>query len=122
MMSIKGFEAGRNIAMKVPPHQYEATVRFYRDILGFELERDEPAAAAFKFGSCVLWIDSVPGLSQAEIWLEIVTDDLERAAQAMQAPGISRCDEIESLPEGMRAFWIMNPASIVHLVCAKEEA
>jgi len=29
------FEAGRNIALKVPPHQYEATVAFYRDVLGF---------------------------------------------------------------------------------------
>ena len=27
------FEAGDNIAMKIPPHQYDATVRFYRDIL-----------------------------------------------------------------------------------------
>ncbi len=27
------FEGGRNIAMKVPPHQHEATVRFYRDVL-----------------------------------------------------------------------------------------
>ncbi|HBR99063.1 MAG TPA: hypothetical protein DD979_17040 [Gammaproteobacteria bacterium] len=30
------FQAGRNIAMKVPPHQYDATVRFYRDTLGFQ--------------------------------------------------------------------------------------
>lgn len=28
------FEAGRNIAMKVPPHVYDATVRFYREVLG----------------------------------------------------------------------------------------
>lgn len=26
------FSAGRNMAMKVPSHQYEATVRFYRDV------------------------------------------------------------------------------------------
>jgi catechol 2,3-dioxygenase-like lactoylglutathione lyase family enzyme len=30
------FAAGRNIAMKVPPHQYEATVGFYRDVLGLK--------------------------------------------------------------------------------------
>ena len=26
------FSGGKNIAMKVPPHQYEATVAFYRDV------------------------------------------------------------------------------------------
>lgn len=30
------FAAGRNIAMKVPPHLYEATVQFYRDVLGLK--------------------------------------------------------------------------------------
>lgn len=28
------FSGGRNIAMKVPPHVWEETVTFYRDILG----------------------------------------------------------------------------------------
>lgn len=28
------FAGGRNIAMKVPPCQYAAAVRFYRDVLG----------------------------------------------------------------------------------------
>ena len=27
------FSGGRNIALKVPPHRYEATVGFYRDVL-----------------------------------------------------------------------------------------
>lgn len=116
-MNPKGFEAGRNIAMKVPPHQYEATVRFYRDTLGFESASAEPQAVAFKFGSCTLWIDSVAGLSQAEIWLEVVTDDVEKGAEALRAQGVVRCDEIEPLPRGFSGFWIMNPASIVHLVC-----
>jgi hypothetical protein len=31
------FVGGRNIAMKVPPHLYEATVQFYRDVVGLGL-------------------------------------------------------------------------------------
>ncbi len=31
------FRGGHNIAMKVPPHQFEATVNFYRDVLGLPL-------------------------------------------------------------------------------------
>ena len=27
---------GRNIALKVPPHLYDATVQFYRDVVGLE--------------------------------------------------------------------------------------
>ncbi|MGD8293677.1 MAG: VOC family protein [Desulfobacterales bacterium] len=30
------FSPGKNIAMKVPTHEYDNTVAFYRDILGFE--------------------------------------------------------------------------------------
>lgn len=33
------FSGGRNIAMKVPPHQYEATLRFYVEVLGLEEAR-----------------------------------------------------------------------------------
>lgn len=30
-----GFRPGRNIAMKVPAHEYEQTAAFYRDVLEF---------------------------------------------------------------------------------------
>ena len=42
------FQGGKNIAMKVPPHQHEATVRFYRDLLGLE-QIDGPAGDAVRF-------------------------------------------------------------------------
>lgn len=121
-MNSKGFAAGGNIAVKVPPHQYEATVLFYRDILGFEQLKTEAHSTAFKFGVCTLWIDSVPTVSQAEVWLEVVTNDLDQAAKALEVPGVVRCDEIEPLPEGFQGFWIMNPASIVHLVCDSSQS
>lgn len=118
-MTVK-FQGGKNIAMKVPPHQYDATVRFYREILGLE-QIAGPAgdAVGFKFGSNNLWIDKVPGMSQAELWLEIVTDDTAAAARRLEDAGIARCDEIEKLGSNFDGYWISSPASIIHLVDAQ---
>ncbi|MFC6489555.1 VOC family protein [Nitratireductor sp. GCM10026969] len=116
------FNGGRNIAMKVPPHQYEATVAFYRDILGLEpIEHHQPAIG-FKFGMNQLWIDRAPGMSQAELWLEVVTDDIGAAEEHLRQAGIARCDEIEDLGEGFAGFWISSPASIIHLIDLKSGA
>lgn len=116
------FSVGRNIAMKVPPHQYEATVHFYRAVLGLKEITKHAPAVGFEFGSNNLWIDRVPGMSQAEIWLEVVTNDISAAAEQLQAAGVVRCDDIEPLSEGFQAFWISSPASIVHLVCKDTES
>lgn len=119
-----GFKPGRNMAMKIPPHEYEQTVMFYRDILG--LKDITPAATdveqtpRFEFGDKVLWLDCVAGISQAEIWLEIVTDDIEQASAWLHKHHCVRRDEIEPLPEDFRGFWFSNPANIIHLVSAPE--
>ena len=107
--------------MKVPPHQHEATVRFYREVLGLE-EIGGPSgdAVGFKFGPNNLWIDKVPSMSQAELWLEIVTDDTAEAARVLSAAGVARCDEIERLGEEFDGYWISSPASVIHLVDAKQ--
>jgi hypothetical protein len=115
------FSGGKNIAMKVPPHQHEATVRFYGELLGLE-QIGGPAgdAVGFKFGANNLWIDKTPGISQAELWLEIVTDDTAEAASILEGAGIVRCDEIEELGSDFDGYWITSPASIVHLVDARQ--
>lgn len=61
-------------------------------------------------------------LSQAETWLEIVTDDLSGAEKLLAAEGVVRCDEIEALPDGFQGFWISNPAAIVHMLCKDEQS
>lgn len=118
------YAPGRNIAMKVPAHEYEQTVAFYRDALGLpELDDSVPSStesSRFAFGDKILWIDRVPGLSQAELWLEVVTDDVELAASHLEANGCARRDEIEPLPPGFRGFWVSNPANIIHLVTTPE--
>jgi catechol 2,3-dioxygenase-like lactoylglutathione lyase family enzyme len=113
------FQPGRNIAMKVPAHEYAGTIAFYRETLGLKeltpSDADGEQTPRFDFGGKVLWLDCVPGISQAEIWLEVVTDDLERAAAHLEGHDCARRDEIEPLPEGFRAFWISSPTNIIHL-------
>ena len=116
------FAGGRNIALKVPPHQYDATIRFYRDVIGLKPLDNHPPAVGFEFGANQLWIDRVPGLSQAEIWLELTTSDIAAAAARLDSAQVVRCDEIEALPGDLPAFWISSPASIVHLVCKRDES
>lgn len=111
------FKGGRNIAMKTPPHQFDATVAFYRDTLGLQQIESLKPDIVFQFGSNQLWIDNVPGMSQAEIWLEVIAEDAHAAAEHLEANGVVRCDAIEPLPENMSAFWISSPAQIIHLVC-----
>ena len=62
------FTSGKNIAMKVPVHEFHATVAFYRDILGFEevdtSTRDDIESVTFKFGEKNLWIDKSLALAR----------------------------------------------------------
>lgn len=117
------FSGGRNIAMKIPPHRYDATVAFYRDVLRLPpIAGPAGDAIGFEFGQCNLWIDNCPGLSQAEIWLEVVTPHTEAAAEVLQEAGIARRDEIEDLGTGFDGFWISSPADLIHLVDAREQS
>ena len=119
------FEAGENIAIKVPAHEYDQTVSFYQDILGLERKNakstDEYHTAVFKFGDKNLWVDRISSMSQAEIWLEIRTDNAEHAATYLDQCKVSRCDDIERLPEGFKGIWISGPSNIVHLITEKVE-
>jgi catechol 2,3-dioxygenase-like lactoylglutathione lyase family enzyme len=107
---------GVNIAMKVPPHQYEATIAFYRDVVGLKPIENKAPAIGFELGSNQLWIDEAPGMSQAEVWLELYSDDFPTAAAHLAKAGAIQCNAIEPLPEGFRGGWFINPANIVHMV------
>jgi catechol 2,3-dioxygenase-like lactoylglutathione lyase family enzyme len=114
------FTPGKNIAMKVPIHEFDDTVAFYRDILSFEeIDASPPGdidTVTFKFGDKNLWIDKMSGISQAEIWLEVTTDDIEVASEYFKKNSCIRRDEIEPLPKAFNGFWLTNPANIIHLV------
>lgn len=114
------FEPGENIAIKVPAHEYDQTVSFYEDILGLKRKNAGSTNAydttVFKFGDKNLWVDRISSISQAEIWLEIRTDNIEQAATYLDERETTRCDEIEKLPEDFRGFWICGPSNIIHLI------
>ena len=109
------FEGGVDVAMKVPPHQYQPVLNFYRDVVGLK-EIGNEGTRGFELGPIRLWIDESPGMSQAELWLELFTPDFGQAAEHLRQAGVTRCDTIEPLGESFRGGWILNPAGIVHMV------
>lgn len=107
---------GIDIAIKVPPHQYEATLAFYRDVIGLVPITEKLPDVGFELGPNKLWIAAAPEMSQAEVWLELFTDCFDDAAVHLAKAGVVRCDAIEPLPEGFKGGWITNPAGIIHMV------
>jgi len=111
------FEAGINIAIKIPKSEYEKTVAFYRDILKLEVEEKaitNPTVSRtheVKFGNNIVWLDCVDNYTHSETWLQLTVPDVEEATQYLQSSGVETCDEIEELPENMH--WIMDPAGTV---------
>ncbi|EON74844.1 hypothetical protein ADIS_4676 [Lunatimonas lonarensis] len=120
------FSGGPNIAIKIPKANYEATVAFYRDVLGMEIEErpiSHPTISRthrMKFGTNVLWLDCVDNYSRSETWLELTVEDVPKATVFLQNQGISPCDELEEIPENMH--WISDPAGNVFLLKSKGEA
>ncbi|MBE7497714.1 MAG: hypothetical protein HS117_22445 [Verrucomicrobiaceae bacterium] len=110
------FRGGSNIAMKVPPAEFDATLLFYRDVVGLPQSESHRPDIVFQFGSSLLWLDRAPELQQTEIWLELLTSDTTLAAEHLSRSGVERCDSVEKLPPGFDGFWVRSPASIVHLI------
>ena len=102
--------------MKVPQRDFIATVRFYESVVGLPICERGNDSVCFNFGTCRLWVDSREDLSQPETWLELRTSDIASAEKLLETHGVARCDEVERLPDDLPAFWIRNPAGVVHLV------
>lgn len=114
------FEAGINIAIKVPKSKYDKTVAFYRDILKLEVAEkpiDNPTVSRtheVKFGNNIVWLDCVDNYTHSETWLELNVEDVDHATKYLHSNGVETCDEIEQLPENMH--WIQDPAESVFIV------
>ena len=115
------FTPGLNIAMKIPKADYDATVAFYRDVLGFPVTQQDsgtPSIAcsyAVQFGPVTLWLDRADHAARSDLWLQVCTDDLQAAMARLSESGIHSCEEVEQLP-GDNAHWVRNPTGVVHLV------
>ncbi len=112
------FAPGSNIALKIPPHLFDATVAFYRDTLGLPVT-DDPGGVTVAFGGVTLWLDRVDHVSQPEVWLEVTTADTGAAARHLADAGVVRCDEVEPLPDDFDGFWVSGPGGVVHLVTGR---
>ena len=111
------FEAGINIAIKIPKSKYDQTVAFYRDILKLEVEEKpikNPTISRtheVKFGNNILWLDCVDNYTHPETWLQLTVPNVEEATNYLQSNGVETCDELEELPDNMH--WIQDPAGTV---------
>jgi predicted enzyme related to lactoylglutathione lyase len=113
---------GINIAMKIPRADYDATVAFYRDVLGLDPREVADTGAptvsrshTVTFGPNTLWLDCVDSFSRSDIWLELRTDDLGAATERLARAGIGTVDEIEQHEEvGTTSHWVRDPAGTVH--------
>ena len=120
------FKGGLNMAMKISPTDYEQTVTFYRDILLFDLEEipiTHPTVLRthrLHFGPNILWLDCVADVAQPQIWLELHTEDVERATAYLKTNDVATCDEIEEISPSMH--WIKDPSGNVLLVKKQEES
>jgi hypothetical protein len=79
------FTQGRNIAMKVPGHEYDETAAFYRDVLGLR-QVVEPASSSTESARCDFG-EKALSLSQAEIWLEVCTSDVDGVPPISESTG-----------------------------------
>ena len=115
-MEIK-FEAGINIAIKIPKSKYDKTVDFYKNVLKLEVEEkpiDNPTISrthVVKFGNNNLWLDCVDNYTHSETWLQLTVPDAEVATNYLQSKGVETCDELEELSKNMH--WIQDPAGTV---------
>lgn len=111
------FEAGINIAIKIPKTKYESTIAFYRDILKLAVEEkpiSNPTVSRTHeviFGGNVIWLDCVDNYTHTETWLQLTVPNIEEATSYLESQGVKTCDEIEELPKNMH--WIQDPAGTV---------
>lgn len=111
------FEAGINIAIKIPKSKYEKTIAFYRDVLKFTVEEkpiSHPTVSRtyeVRFGNNTIWLDCVDNYTHSETWLQLTVPDVRIATDYLASMGVETCDELEALPETMH--WIQDPAGTV---------
>ena len=111
------FEAGINIAIKIPKSKYEQTVAFYKDVLKLNVSEKpitNPTVSRtheVQFGNNIIWLDCVDNYTHGEVWLQLVVPDINNATSYLASKSVHTCDELEALPPNMH--WIQDPAGTV---------
>lgn len=109
------FQAGENIALKIPKYRFTETVAFYRDVLQLPYLGQRDTSHVFQFGAMRLWLDEVPNYSQVDIWLELKSNNLEAATSYLMKNSTPVRDELEPLGD-FQGHWISDPAGIIYLL------
>lgn len=119
------FTGGTNIALKIPKHKYEETVRYYKEILGMQVVEEpitNPTVSrtySVVFGPNTLWLDCVDNYTHSEVWLEINTPDVSGAMDYLAAKGVTAKDEFEKIPASKH--WVTDPSGAVMIVSSPEQ-
>lgn len=118
------FTGGTNIALKIPKHKYEETVRYYKDVLKLQVKEEpitNPTVSrthSVVFGPNTLWLDCVDNYTHSEIWLEVNTQDVPTATEYLAENNITTKDEFEKIPSDKH--WITDPAGTVMILSTPE--
>ncbi|PVH25186.1 hypothetical protein [Sphingobacterium corticibacter] len=111
------FEAGVNIAIKIPKAKYDQTVSFYKNILQLVVS-EQPInhktvsrTHKVEFGHNIIWLDCVDNYTHSETWLQLTVTDVVQTKRYLDDNLINTCDELEELPDNMH--WIQDPAGTV---------
>lgn len=113
---------GPNIAVKVPPDWWEATLRFYGETLGLARIDTEAPAVVFAFGVERLRVERIEKLHEPEIWLEYQTDSSATTTALLSDEGFVHGDGNDPLPRGFHRFWIAGPADFLRELAVSGQA
>jgi len=101
------------------PQDLDASVDFYLDVLGFELERDERAASGYvslRLGDIVVgllraWSAAEPEHRKPPVGVELVlvVDDVVAARDRVRARAWPIAEDLERRPWGLTDFRLLDP-------------
>ena len=97
----ENFEGIINIVLRIPEAQFDDMLTFYRDVLGMEMtevEDDTDVLTSYlcQFGTNKLWLEKTDETElKRDIWLELLTDDMERSIYYLEGKGVKVEHEID---------------------------
>ncbi|NLU84169.1 VOC family protein [Rhodococcus sp. HNM0569] len=97
------------------PRDYDATLAFYRDVLGLAIAREYPGGTVFFAGQGLVEIAAHGGAGESSrfdgaLWLQV--RDITAAQTELVLAGIKIVREARQEPWGLHELWIADPDGI----------
>lgn len=101
-------------AVEIIVSSLEDSLKFYKDVMGFELHRiDEPYNfAVFKFNNTIFMMRKDENIKKPDgrvIMLRFILPNLEEYFKQVQSKGAKITKPIEKMSYGLRRFYIEDP-------------